>query len=165
MNTQKIERVDGIPLIVHWLLKMRVPELIDALWQPHSHWQGLSYGQLALLLLTFIIYTHTHKLSQVEEWAREHQHTLELSTGWQIGEKDMTDDRLGRLVEVLGEDEAQSAAYQQQQSQHLIRAYALPTAVARYDTTTFNSSLTGFSPALVQRSSGIVIRSFSKEKP
>jgi transposase len=125
-------------LIVHWLLKMRVPELIDAIWQPHSHWQGLSYGQLAVLLLTFIIYTHTHKLSQVEAWEREHHHTLELSTGWQIGEKDMTDDRLGRLVEVIGEDEAQRAAYQEQQSQHLIRAYALPTAVARYDTTTFN---------------------------
>ena len=138
MNTQKIERVDGIPLIVHWLLKMRVPELIDAIWHPHSHWQGLSYGQLALLVLTFIIYTHTHKLSQVEEWEHEHHHTLELSTGWQIGEKDLTDDRLGRLMEVLGEDEAQSVAYQQQQSQHLIRAYALPTRVARYDTTTFN---------------------------
>jgi len=138
VNTQKIERVDGIPLIVHWLLKMRVPELIDAIWHPHGHWQGLSYGQLALLLLTFIIYTHTHKLSQVEEWEREHHHTLELSTGWQIGAKDLTDDRMGRLMEVLGEDEAQSAAYQQQQSQHLIRAYVLPTAVARYDTTTFS---------------------------
>jgi transposase len=138
LSTQKIERVDGVPLIVHWLLKMRVPELIDAIWQPHSHWQGLSYGQLAVLLLTFIIYTHTHKLSQVEDWEREHHHTLELSTGWQIKEKDLTDDRLGRLLEVLGEDEAQSAAYQQHQSQHLIRAYALPTAVARYDTTTFN---------------------------
>ena len=138
MSTQKIERVDGVPLIVHWLLKMHVPELIDALWQPHSHWQGLSYGQLAVLLLTFIIYTHTHKLSHVEDWEREHHHTLELSTGWAIGEKDLTDDRLGRLLEVLGEDAAQSAAYQQQQSQYLIRAYALPTQVARYDTTTFN---------------------------
>lgn len=138
MNTQKIERVDSLPLIVQWLLKMRVPELIDAIWQPHSHWQGLSYGQLTLLLLTFIIYTHTHKLSHVEDWGRAHQHTLEACTGWQIGEKDLTDDRLGRVLEVLGEDAAQSAAYQHQQSQHLIRAYALPTAVARYDTTTFN---------------------------
>jgi transposase len=138
LRSQKIERVDGIPLIVHWLQKMRVPELIDALWKPHSHWQGLSYGQLALLVLTFIIYTHTHKLSQVEEWEREHHYTLELSTGWQIGAKDLTDDRLGRLLEVLGADEAQSATYQQQQSQHLIRAYALPTTVARYDTTTFS---------------------------
>lgn len=138
MSTQRIERVDGVPLIVHWLLKMRVPDLIDGLWRPHGHWQGLSYGQLAVLLLTFIIYTHTHKLSHVEDWEREHHHTLELSTGWQIGEKELTDDRLGRLLEVLGEDAAQSAAYQQQQSQSLIRAYALPSAVARYDTTTFN---------------------------
>jgi transposase len=98
----------------------------------------LSYGQLTVLLLTFIIYTHTHKLSGVEEWGREHHYTLELSTGWQLGEKELTDDRLGRLLEVLGADEAQSAAYHQQQSQHLIRVYALPTEIARYDTTTFN---------------------------
>lgn len=138
MSTQQIERVDGIPLIVHWLLKMRVPELIDAIWQPHSHWQGLSYGQLAVIFLTFIIYTHTHKLSHVEDWGREHHYTLELSTGWDIGDKDLTDDRMGRMLEVLGADEARGATYQRQQSQHLIYAYALPTAVARYDTTSFN---------------------------
>jgi transposase len=125
-------------LIVQWLLKMRVAELIDAVWHPHGHWQGLSYGQLAVLLLTFIIYMRTHKLSHVEDWGREHHHTLELSTGWQIGAKELTDDRLGRLLEDLGEDEEQRAAYQQRQSQHLIRAYALPTEVARYDTTTFS---------------------------
>jgi len=61
LNTQTIERVDGIPLIVHWLLKMHIPEQIDAIWQPHSHWEGLSCGQLVVLFLTFIIYTHTHK--------------------------------------------------------------------------------------------------------
>lgn len=161
MNTQKIERVDGIPLIVQWLLKMRVPELIDAIWHPHGHWQGLSYGQLALLLLTFIIYTHTHKLSQVEEWEREHHHTLELSTGWQIGTKDLTDDRMGRLLEVLGEDEAQSVAYQQQQSQHLIRAYALPTAVARYDTTTFSVY---HDPAAQTESAALLSFGYSKDR-
>lgn len=160
MSRPKIERVDGIPLIVHWLLKMHVPELIDAIWQPHSHWQGLSYGQLAVLFLTFIIYTHTHKLSQVEDWAREHHHTLELSTGWQIGEKDVTDDRLGRLLEVLGEDEARSAAYQQQQSQHLIRAYALPTRVVRYDTTSFNVH---HAPTAATESAGLLSFGHSKD--
>lgn len=161
MSSQKIERVDGVPLIVQWLLKMRVPELIDAIWQPHGHWQGLSYGQLAVLLLTFIIYMHTHKLSQVEEWEREHHHTLEVSTGWQIGEKDLTDDRLGRLLEVLGADDAQSAAYQQQQSQHLIRAYALPTAVVRYDTTTFNVY---HAPTAETESAGLLSFGHSKDQ-
>jgi len=160
LGTQKIERVDGVPLIVHWLLQMRVPELIDALWQPHSHWQGLSYGQLAVLLLTFIIYTHTHKLSGVEDWGCEHQHTLELSTGWHIGAKDLTDDRLGRLLEVLGADDAQRAAYQQQQSQQLIRAYALPTEVARYDTTTFNVY---HEPTAETESGGLLNFGYSKD--
>ncbi len=29
MSTSKIERVDDIPLIFHWLMKMKVAELID----------------------------------------------------------------------------------------------------------------------------------------
>ncbi len=53
MRTQKVERVDGVPLIVHWLLKMHVPELIDATWQPHmvEPLSALQQRILALLQL------------------------------------------------------------------------------------------------------------------
>lgn len=138
MSKERIERVDSLPLILHWLLKMRVQGIIDAIWQPHGNWKGLSYGQLAVLLLAFILYTHTHRLSYAEAWSIKHRTTLEQITGWRIRDKEMTDDRLGQLVEVLGVDEVQSMRYQRMQSQHLIHAYALPTEVARYDTTTFS---------------------------
>jgi transposase len=138
MSKERIERVDSLPLIIHWLLVMRVDKIIDAIWQPHGNWDGLSYGKLAVLLLTFILYTHTHRLSYVEEWSIKHCTILEQSTGWHIRDREMTDDRLGRLVEVLGTDEAKSLRYQRMQSQHLIQAYTLPTDVARYDTTTFS---------------------------
>ena len=42
MISQKIERVDEIPLILHWLKIMRVAEIIDAIWHPHGNWKGLS---------------------------------------------------------------------------------------------------------------------------
>ncbi len=116
---------------------------------------------MAVVLLTFILYTHTHKLSHVEDWGREHQHPLALSTGWQIGDKDLTDDRLGRLLEVLGEDEERSAAYQQQQSQHLIRAYALPTEVVRYDTTSFNVH---HAPTEARATAGLLVFGHSKDR-
>lgn len=138
MSEERIERVDGLPLILYWLLKMRVQENIDALWQPHGSWEGLSYGQLAVLWLAFVLYTHTHRLSYAEAWSHDHLATLEQVTGWCIRDKEMSDDRLGRLLEVLGADETRSMRYQCQQSQHLIQAYALPTEVARYDTTTFS---------------------------
>lgn len=47
------ERVDDLPVIVHWLQKMNLPTLIDRhLPQPHGNRQELSYGQLSVLLLT-----------------------------------------------------------------------------------------------------------------
>ena len=56
--------------------------------------KGLSYGQLSVLLLTYIITQSDHRLSAVEPWVQTHRTILELTTGWSIGEKDTTDDAL-----------------------------------------------------------------------
>jgi hypothetical protein len=97
------ERVDDLPLIVHWLLQMNVPTLIDQhLPQPHGNRQGLSYGQLSVLLLGYIVSQADHRLCAVEPWVRQHHKTLEWTTGWQIGSKDASDDRLADLVEMIG---------------------------------------------------------------
>lgn len=50
----------------------------------------------SVLLLTYIITQSDHRLCAVEAWVKAHQQILELSTGWSIGEKDTTDDRLAR---------------------------------------------------------------------
>ena len=138
MSKQRIERVDSIPLILHWLKKMRVQEIIDAIWRPHGNWQGLSYGQLAVLFLTYVLHLRTHRLSGVEDWVVQHLSVLEQATGWHIGLKEATDDRLGILLESLGEDQDQSVRFQRQLGQHLVQAYALPGEIARYDTTSFS---------------------------
>jgi transposase len=139
MTKTEIERVDSIPLIMHWLKTMRVAEIIDrVLPHPHRNRAGLSYGQLAVLFLTYLLYMRTHRLSGVEEWVANHQQVLELCTGWTIGAKEATDDRLGDLLTALGEDEARGYRLQREMSQHVISAYELPTEVARYDTSTFS---------------------------
>lgn len=139
MSDKKIEQVDGIPLTVYWLLKMRVAEIIDrVLPHPHPNRQGLSYGQLAVLFLTYILYLRNHRLCAVEEWVVDHHCVLTQTTGWVIGPKEATDDRLGDLLTALGEDEERGYELQRELGQHLIQAYALPTEVARYDTTTFS---------------------------
>jgi transposase len=73
----------------------------------------------------------------MEDWLAEHQVVLEHATGWQIRVKDGTDDRVGDLLSALGADEERSVLVQRRLGQHLIQAYALPTEVGRYDTTTF----------------------------
>ena len=98
MLGERIERVDNLPLILHWLLQMRVDKIIDAIWQPHGNWQGVSYGQLAVLFMAYILYTHDHRLSYAEDWYIKHRTTLEQVTGWPLRDKEMTDDRLGILV-------------------------------------------------------------------
>ena len=138
MTEQRIERVDSLPLILYWLTKMRIQEVIDTLWQPHPYWQGLSYGQLAVLFLAYVLYLHTHRLSGMEAWVVSHRATLEQLTGWTIRPKEATDDRVGRLMEVLGREEEAAVRFQRQVGQNLIQAYELPTETARYDTTSFS---------------------------
>jgi len=132
------ERIDDLPVIVEWLKQMGVSKLIDQnLSQPHGNHQGLSYGQLSVLLLTYIISQGDHRLCAVEPWVKAHREILEMTTGWVIGEKDVTDDSSARVVEELGKQEEVVQQIEMKLGKHLIRAYQLPTEVARADTSSF----------------------------
>ena len=130
------ERIDDLPLLLQWLLNMHIDLIIDAvLKSPHGNRQGLSYGQLTLVFLAYILTECNHFLSPVREWVTKHEHVLTLALGWQIRDTDFTDDRLEDLLDAVGQDEV-GEALEEQLGQHLIRAYALPTDTARIDTTT-----------------------------
>lgn len=133
------ERIDDIPVIVEWLKQMEIAKCIDQkLSEPHGNHKGLSYGQLSVLLLTYIITESDHRLSAVEPWVQTHRRILELTTGWSIGKKDTTDDRLARVVEELGKQTQAIQEIEVKLGRHLIRAYELPTVVARADTSSFS---------------------------
>lgn len=74
----------------------------------------------------------------VEGWVKRHHQVLERVTGWSIGEKDMSDDRLARVVEALGREDSACREIEVHLGQHLIRAYELPTEVARIDPSSFS---------------------------
>lgn len=138
MTKTRIERVDELPLILTWLLNMRIAEIIDGIWHPHGQWEGLSYGQLAVLFVTYIIHQRSHRLMKMEGWLNDHRTVIEQVTGWSIRPKEATDDHIGLLLEAMGSSEEKGVVLQQQLGEHLIRAYELPTDVARYDTTSFS---------------------------
>ena len=138
MSIIRIERVDSLPLILTWLLEMHVHTIIDGIWRSHGRWQGLTYGQLALLFVAYIIHRRTHRLMSMEGWLNDHRTLVEQVTGWTIGEKEATDDRLGLLLDALGHKEEKGVILQQRLGKHLIQAYELPTEVGRYDTSSFN---------------------------
>jgi transposase len=87
--------------------------------------------------LIYIISQSDHRLCVAETWVNTHRITLELVTGWSIGEKDVTDDRLARVVEQFGLQGEACQEIEQKLGKHLIRAYELPTEVVRLDTTSF----------------------------
>lgn len=133
------ERIDDIPVIVEWLKQMEIAKCIDRKLSPlHGNHKGMSYGQLSVLLLTYIITQSDHRLCAVEGWVKAHQQILELSTGWSIGEKDASDDRLARVVEELGKRIEARQEIEVKLGRHLIRAEELPTEVARTDTSSFS---------------------------
>jgi transposase len=136
----RIERVDELPIIMAMLKKLCVQEIIDKHFFSHGNWSGLSYGQLAVLFITYVLHSLTHRLYGMEQWLNQHKAVIQQITGWQIGDKDATDDRLGIMTEVLGENDEKSYEFQQDLNQHTIVAHELPTDTARYDTTSFNVS-------------------------
>ena len=138
MSAQSIERVDEIPIIFHKVKEMGIQERIDQFWPTHGNWQGLSYGQLTVLFMLYVIHSMNHRLSGMEAWVTQHQYLLTRLTGWPLTPKDATDDRLGLLIEAFGTDLDRLIQYQIEHGASLVQAYALPTAVGRFDLTSVN---------------------------
>ncbi len=129
------ERIDDVPLLVYWLLQMHIDRIIDAvLGPPHGNRQGLSYGQLAVVFIAYILTKCNHFLSPVRGWVLAHRACLEQALGQTIRDTDFTDDRLEDLLDAVGPDEV-GEEIEMQMGQHLIRAYALPADSGRIDTT------------------------------
>ena len=62
------ERIDSLPLIIYWLKQIKVASIIDNhLGSPHGNRKGLSYGELAVLLLTYIVSEADHRICCLEK--------------------------------------------------------------------------------------------------
>ena len=163
MGEPIIERVDELPLLFYWLFQMRVDVIIDqVLPYPHPNRQGLSYGQLALLFVAYVVYLRNHRLCDMAEWVAQHRVVLAHITHWSLSETDASDDRLGDLLSALGADEARASEVQRGLGQHLIQAYRLPSALARYDTTRFSVEHAPDEDG--QAAAGLLRRGYSKDQ-
>ena len=117
---------------------MKVASMIDEnLEKPHGNRTGLSYGELAVLLLTYIVSEGDHRMCCLETYVNEHKRSLEGITGWKIREKEATDDRCGDLLRKLGTNNS-LAQIETLLCQYLVKAYQLPTENCRSDTTSFS---------------------------
>lgn len=74
----------------------------------------------------------------LEDWVRAHQRTLEICTGQIIRPLDFCDDRLGRLLTHISQDEVWANFHPDFVSGQ-VRTYHLDNKVARHDSTTISS--------------------------
>jgi transposase len=134
------EPVADVPVVIAWLLNMRVNTLVDdVLPQPHGNWQGLSYGQVTVIWLTYMLTQCDHRMCPVEDWVAARLTVLGRCTGWPVSAQDLTDDRLETVLDLLGDEHSRPwEALDREMGRHLVQAYRLPTDTARIDTSTFS---------------------------
>jgi transposase len=139
------ERVDDVPLLLGFLIKLRLPQLLDQSLPPHPHHQGLSQGWLISVWIAYILSRADHRKSHVRDWARNLHHTLEACTGQTVRDVDFTDDRLTLVLARLSNTETWDHIETKLWA-GTCEVYALPVERVRLDSTTsygFHTIVTG----------------------
>src|SRR5512135_562514 len=88
------ERVDDVPLLLGFLIKLELPKILDRHLPPHPLHQGLSNGWLITVWIAYILSRADHRKSPVQTWAETLKHTLETFVGQPIRPVEFGDDRL-----------------------------------------------------------------------
>lgn len=128
------ERVDDIPLLLGFLQKLGLPELLERHLGSHHLHQGLSNGVLATTWIAFILSEADHRKVSVQDWARRHQHLLESFGGHPIRPVEFSDDRLGILLRRL--HDADWTALEAGLWENTCQVYEIPLDCIRLDATT-----------------------------
>jgi transposase len=129
------ERVDDVPLLLGFLIKLRFPQVLDQHLKPHPHHQGLSLGWLITIWIAYILSHADHRKSYVRAWANSLHHTLEAVTGQTIRDVDFSDDRLTLVLQALGNPEIWDLI-EADLWNGTCEVYALPVERVRLDSTT-----------------------------
>jgi transposase len=100
------QRVDDVPLLVGFLIKLRIPETVDRIMPPHPLHQGLSNGWLVTVWIAYILSQGDHRKAPVQQWVERLHYTLESLIGQTIRPVDFSDDRLSLVLKRLSHEPA-----------------------------------------------------------
>jgi transposase len=129
------ERVDDVPLLLGFLIKLQLPEILDRHFPPHPLHLGLSNGWLITAWIAYILSRADHRKSPVQAWAEELHHSLETLIGQAIRPVEFSDDRLTLLLKRLDNQDAWESLEADLWHTHC-DVYALPVERVRLDATT-----------------------------
>lgn len=114
---------------------MGLPQLLNEHLPRHPNQEGLDWGWVITIWLSYILSQGDHRKVNVRGWVAEHQHMLEMVCGLELRDTDFTDDRLAIGLRQLSQDRVWQGIEHQLNSD-TIRIYELPTEVIRLDSTT-----------------------------
>src|SRR3954463_7464173 len=129
------ERVDDVPLLLGFLIRLRLPEILDRHYPAHPLHQGLSNGWLITAWIAYILSRADHRKSPVQAWAQELHPPLEALIGQTIRPVEFSDDRLTSVLKRLDADPAWESLEDDLWHTHC-DVYALPVERVRLDATT-----------------------------
>ena len=131
------ERIDDIVLLLSVMKQMKLPELIDEYLPRHPNQQGIDWGWVATIWLSYILSQGDHRKVTVREWVNQRKYTIEKVCGIQLEETDFTDDRLTILLRKLSHSSTWSQIEQKLNS-NTISIYDLRAEQIRLDATTMS---------------------------
>jgi transposase len=129
------ERVDDVPLLLGFLIKLQLPQILDRHLPPHPLHQGLSNGWLITAWIAYILSRADHRKSPVQAWADGLRHTLEATIGQPTRPVEFSDDRLTLVLKRLADTAAWEPLEADLWHTHC-DVYALPVERVRLDATT-----------------------------
>jgi len=131
------ERIDDIVLLLNVMKQMGLPELINDYLPRHPNQQGLDWGWVGVIWLSYILSQGDHRKVTVREWVNQRRYTIEKVCGIELVETDFTDDRLTILLRKL----SHSATWSQIErglNTNTISIYDLSVEQIRLDATTMS---------------------------
>jgi transposase len=129
------ERIDDIVLLLHVMMQMSLPQLLNKHLPRHWKQQGLDWGWVIVIWLSYILSEGDHRKVVVREWVEQRRQTIEQVCGIEIRDTDFSDDRLSIVLHHLSQAHLWQPIERELNAQTL-RAYELKPEVIRLDTTT-----------------------------
>jgi transposase len=143
------ERIDDFVLLLHVMMRLNLPAILNRHLPRHWLQQGLDWGWVTTIWLAHILSQGDHRKLTVRDWVRQARYTLQHTTGLLLRDTDFTDDRLTIVLRELS-NPAYWHAIEQDLAQHTIRVYHLTPQRVRVDATTVSGFHSGSPNGLLQ---------------
>ena len=133
------ERIDDVVLLLHVMMGMGLPELLNEHLPRHWKQSGLDWGWVVVIWLSYILSEGDHRKVVVREWVSQRQQTIERVCGVAISGTDFSDDRLSIVLKHLSEGRAWGLI-ESALNERTVSVYDLNPERVRLDATTVSGA-------------------------